>query len=138
MIFEKVYADFIQARKDKNEMNKNVLSLVYNSFKNKTIELRTDTLSDTECYALIRKMSKQLEEEIEAFKKANRTEKVNELTYQKELIEKYLPKQLSEDKIKEIISSLEDKAIPSVMKYFKTNYAGQVDMGLVSKIAKSL
>lgn len=138
MIFEKVYADFIQARKDKNEMNKNVLSLVYNSFKNKTIELRTDTLSDTECYALIRKMSKQLEEEIEAFKKANRTEKVNELTYQKELIEKYLPKQLSEDKIKEIISSLEDKAIPSVMKHFKTNYAGQVDMGLVSKIAKSL
>ena len=138
MIFEKVYADFIQARKDKNEMNKNVLSLVYNSFKNKTIELKTDTLSDTECYALIRKMSKQLEEEIEAFKKANRTEKVNELTYQKELIEKYLPKQLSEDKIKEIISSLEDKAIPSVMKYFKTNYAGQVDMGLVSKIAKSL
>lgn len=138
MIFEKVYADFIQARKDKNEMDKNVLSLVYNSFKNKTIELKTDTLSNTECYALIRKMSKQLEEEIEAFKKANRTEKVNELTYQKELIEKYLPKQLSEDKIKEIISSLEDKAIPSVMKYFKTNYAGQVDMGLVSKIAKSL
>lgn len=138
MIFEKVYADFIQARKDKNEINKKVLSLVYNSFKNKTIELKTDTLPDTECYALIRKMSKQLEEEIEAFKKANRMEKVNELTYQKELIEKYLPKQLSEDKIKEIISSLEDKAIPSVMKYFKTNYAGQVDMGLVSKIAKSL
>jgi uncharacterized protein YqeY len=53
-----------------------------------------------------------------------------------ELLNKYLPKQLSEDEIRAIIASLEDKKIPSVMKHFKANYQGQVDNSLVSKIAK--
>ena len=44
---------------------------------------------------------------------------------------------LSNDEIKQIISSLEDKSIPAVMKYFKANYDGQVDMGLVNKIARN-
>ena len=43
---------------------------------------------------------------------------------------------LSEDKIREIISSLEDKTLPSVMKHFKINYQGKADMKLVSTIAK--
>jgi uncharacterized protein YqeY len=40
--------------------------------------------------------------------------------------------------VKEKISKLDDKSLPSVMKYFKINFAGQVDMGLVSSIARSL
>ena len=45
---------------------------------------------------------------------------------------------MSEDEIKNIILSLEDKSIPNVMKHFKANYAGKVDMGLVNKIARSI
>ena len=37
-----------------------------------------------------------------------------------------------------IINSLEDKSVPSVMKHFKMNYAGQVDMSLVNSILRSL
>ena len=37
-----------------------------------------------------------------------------------------------------IAGDIYDKSIPSVMKHFKTNFAGKVDMGLVSKIAKSI
>ena len=43
---------------------------------------------------------------------------------------------LSEDEIKDIIASMEDKSMPSVMKHFKANYAGKVDMSLVNKIAR--
>ena len=43
---------------------------------------------------------------------------------------------LSEEKIREIIAELEDKSIPSIMKHFKANYAGKVDMGLVNRIAR--
>ena len=70
--------------------------------------------------------------------KANRVDKVAAVDYQEKLIAKYLPKQLSEDEIRDIINSLEDKSIPNVMKHFKTNYAGQVDMGVVNKIARSI
>lgn len=136
MLYNKIYTDFINARKEKNELAKNILGLLYNSLKNKTIELRTDTLGDFEVYNIIRKLNKQLDEEIEANVKVDRIEKADELTKQKELIKEYLPKQLSEDKIKELINDLPDKSIPSVMKFFKTNYNGQVDMALVGKIAR--
>lgn len=45
---------------------------------------------------------------------------------------------LSEDEIRQEILKLEDKSIPSVMKHFKTNFVGKVDMGLVSKVARSI
>ena len=45
---------------------------------------------------------------------------------------------LSEDEIRKEIDSLEDKSIPSIMKHFKVNFQGKVDMALVNKIAKSI
>ena len=45
---------------------------------------------------------------------------------------------LSEDEIKKIIEGLEDKSVPAVMKYFKTEYAGKVDMRLVGAVLKTL
>jgi len=136
MLYQEIYNSLIQARKNRQELEKNILALLYTNLKNKAIDLRVEELSDSDTINIIKKVSKQLDEEIESNVKVNRTEKVNDLNYQKNLIEKYLPKQLSEDEIRTIFNSLEDKSIPSVMKYFKTNYNGLVDMSLVSKIAR--
>ena len=135
-MWSRIYSDFIQARKEKNEVNKSILSLVYNALKNRAIELRVEELADQESISVIKKVAKQLDEEIESNVNVGRTEKANELTYQKNLIQEYLPKQLSEDEIKNILNTLEDKSIPNAMKYFKTNYNGLVDMGLVNKLAR--
>ena len=43
---------------------------------------------------------------------------------------------LSEQEIRDIVAKLEDKSMPSIMKHFKANYAGKVDMGLVNKVAR--
>ena len=43
---------------------------------------------------------------------------------------------MSEEEIRKVIDSLEDKSIPAVMKHFKMNYDGKADMSLVSKIAR--
>ena len=43
---------------------------------------------------------------------------------------------MSEDEIYEVINGLEDKSIPNVMKHFKANFAGKVDMGLVNRVAR--
>ena len=40
------------------------------------------------------------------------------------------------EEIANIISSLDDKSIPNVMKHFKTNYTGKCDMGIVNKVSK--
>jgi len=44
---------------------------------------------------------------------------------------------LSEDEIRNEIEKLTDKSIPSIMKHFKANFNGKVDMGLVNKIART-
>ena len=119
-MWSRISSDFIQARKEKNEVNKSILALVYSALKNRAIELRVEELVDQETIAVIKKIAKQLDEEIESNVRVNRMEKANELTYQKNLIQAYLPKQLSEDEIKNILNTLEDKSIPSVMKYADT------------------
>ena len=43
---------------------------------------------------------------------------------------------MSEDEIRSEIEKLDDKSIPSIMKYFKNQFAGKCDMGVVNKIAK--
>ena len=105
-----------------------------------TIELRAQNkeVTDADVLKVLQKCEKELTEEREGFIRANRTEKVEELTKNIEIITAYLPKMLSDEEIKNVIASLEDKTTASVMKHFKTNYAGKVDMKKVSEILKSL
>ena len=65
-------------------------------------------------------------------------EKANIITEQTQIIASYLPKQLTRDEIIAEINTLSDKSVPSVMKHFKANFAGKVDMSLVSQIARGL
>lgn len=141
MLFQEIYNSLIKARKNHQELEKSILALLYSNLKNKAIELRVEELADADTISVIKKLNKQLDEEIQSLAPIRATSekaeaKINELVEQKKLIEKYLPKQLSEEEIRTIFNSLEDKSIPSVMKYFKTNYNGLVDMSLVSKIAR--
>lgn len=105
-----------------------------------TIELRAQgkDVTDADVVKVLQKCEKELTEEREGFIKAGREEKVAELTANLEIITSYLPKMLSEDEIKSIILSLDDKSVPSVMKYFKANYAGKADMKKVGEILKTL
>ena len=61
----------------------------------------------------------------------------NQIQIQKQAIEKYLPKMLSADEVYNIISSIEDKSIPSVMRYFKANYNTTADMKMVGEILRT-
>ena len=138
MIFEDLQKANIETMKNHDKVAHEIVSLVFGKCKNEAIDkgYPDRKLPDPEALRIIQKTIKELEEEKLAFEKAERAEKVEILKAQMELLNKYLPKQLSEDEIRAIIASLENKKIPSVMKHFKANYQGQVDNSLVSKIAK--
>ena len=139
MIFDELKKAKMQAFKDKNQEARAVLESVISRCILQSVELKASgkELTDQDTLSNIQKVVKELEEEKVSFAQAGRDETVASLTKQIEFISKFLPKQLSEDEIKAIIASLPDKTMPSVMKHFKTNYQGQCDMGLVSKIAKN-
>ena len=137
MLVDELKKAQMEALKQKDTLTRSVLQIVTGKAKLVEIEKRTknESLTDDDVILVINKVIKELEEEILAFKNAGRLEKVEELTKQKDILAKYLPAQLTEDEIKDIINKLDDKSMPSIMKHFKQNYLGKCDMKLVNKIA---
>ena len=137
MLIDELKKAQMEALKEKNTLKRSVLQIVTGKVKLAEIEKRTknESLTDDDVLLVINKVIKELDEEILAFKNANRTEKVEELTLQRQILEAYLPAKLTEEEIREIINSLEDKSMPSIMKHFKQNYLGKCDMKLVNKLA---
>jgi uncharacterized protein YqeY len=137
MLVDELKKAQMEALKQKDTLTRSVLQIVTGKAKLVEIEKRTknESLTDDDVILVINKVIKELEEEILAFKNAGRLEKVEELTKQKDILAKYLPAQLTEDEIKDIINQLDDKSMPSIMKHFKQNYLGKCDMKLVNKIA---
>ena len=125
------------------ERNKDAVS-AYNTLINKVMLIGIDKkskgeeLTDADVYTAVVKVEKELIEERDAFAKAGREESVASLNNQISAISVYKPVTISEERIREIILSLPTRAIPDVMKYFKTNYAGQVDMKVVNTVLRSM
>ena len=128
----------IAALKARDQVSRAVLSVVINRYRMNAIELKAQGKepTDADLVKIITKVIKELDEEKEGNIKTGRVEAAQAIDQQKAVIEKYLPKMMSEDEIRAVIAKLDDKSIPSVMKHFKANYDGQVDMSLVSKIAR--
>lgn len=140
MIIDELKKSNIEAMKAKDKDARAVISIVLTKSKLMEVELKANgkELSDADVLSVIQKTLKELSDEKDGYLKVNNQERVDSTLRQIDIIKQYLPKQLSEEDIKIEINKLEDKSIPSIMKHFKTNFAGKVDMSLVNKIAKSL
>ena len=138
MIIDEIKKDNVQAMKDKNTLARAIYGVVMNKVMLLNIELKKDgkELQDADVVQILQKTIKELTEEKENYVKAGNMTEAENIEKQKEILNKYLPQMMSEDEIKQIIDNMEDKSIPSVMKHFKANYAGKVDMSLVNKIAR--
>ena len=140
MLIDEIKAANIQAMKDRDQTSRAVLSIVLTKYKLQEVELKSQgkEIGDKELLGIIQKVLKELEDEKAGYLKVNNLERADNISKQMEVISSYLPKQLSEEEIRKIINSLEDKSVPNVMKHFKMNYAGQVDMSLVNSVLRSL
>ena len=138
MIIDEIKKQNIVAMKEKNTNARNIYSIIINKYLLASIELRSKgtEISDVDMIHIIQKTIKELDEEYENYSKVNNTTEMSNITAQKEILSQYLPKMLSIDEIKQIIDTLEDKSVPAVMKHFKLNYAGKVNMADVSKAMK--
>jgi uncharacterized protein YqeY len=127
----------VQAMRDRDMVARNIYGVVMNKI---LLELKKGTkteVSDAEVVQILLKTVKELIEEKEGYVKVLNKEKENEIQKQIEIVNKFIPKMLSAEDIKDIISKMEDKSIPSIMKKFKTEYAGKCNMSDVSAIART-
>ena len=130
----------IEAMKARDNEARAALSVVLTRYKLQEVEARSQgkEIGDAECLSIIQKVLKELNDEKEGYLKVNNADRAAAITKQEETLKGYLPRQLSEAEIREEINKLDDKSMPSIMKHFKANFAGKVDMSLVSSIARNL
>lgn len=126
------------ALKNKDKNARAILSVVINNYRLMAIELKANNKegTDNDVIHAIQKVMKELDDELEGYVAVNNIERISSIKNQKEVLEAYLPKMMSEKEIRLVIESLTDKSVPSIMKHFKMNYTGKCDMGLVNRLAK--
>ena len=101
-------------------------------------------VTDAEVVAMIKKFVKNIDETLKAVASTGVDKaRADAVLAEKAVLENFLPKQLSEAEIRVLISDFLDVGekrpnIGEVMKHMKSNYDGQYDGALVSKIAKEL
>lgn len=136
MLIDEIKKANINAMKQRNLPIKNIYSLIiskYQLLKTSNPELE---ITDDDILKIINKTIKELQDEYNMYHSNNRLEKAEEIKSQMAALQIYLPKMLTEDEIRNIISNLPDKSVKSIMTHFKENYKSKVDMSLVNKISK--
>tara|TARA_Y100000768_G_scaffold94241_2_gene68356 strand:- start:3731 stop:4186 length:456 start_codon:yes stop_codon:yes gene_type:complete len=137
-----------EALKAKDKNTYPTLRLVVSAIKDAEIAARTKgqkEISDSDIMAILKKMIKQRNESCEVYKKAGRSELLNNESKEIEVIKAFLPKQLSEEETKkiceEVITSVgasSMKDMGKVMGVLKSKHADILDFSKVSSIIKGL
>ena len=147
MLKKLIAEDLIKSMKEKNQKRVSTLRLINSSIKDFEISLRSKSdsndINDNDIINILSKMIKQRKESAEIFKKGNREDLYDNEIIEIKIIEEFMPKQLSEDKIVSIIDGLilkheikDMKGMGIIMSLLKKDYSGQMDLGLASKLIK--
>ena len=140
---------FKSAFKLRNTEEVNTLRLIRSAIKNKDIENRsegnTEPINDKQILNTLINLVKQRRDSIESFKASARNDLIEKEKKEIEIINQFLPKQLSTDEIRIIIKKFfSDNNISSIkemgkiMGYLKLNYAASIDMKLAGKIVQEI
>ncbi|MFR8927223.1 GatB/YqeY domain-containing protein [Peptoniphilus senegalensis] len=141
---ERLMADLKEAMKSKDKLRKDVITMVRAAIKQKEVDERVE-LDDSDIENIISKQLKEKKASIEEFKKGNRQDLVDQTNDEIEILLKYLPEQLSDEELKEIIKKVIDekeitsmKDIGKLMKNVMPLIKGKADGKQVNVIAKEL
>jgi uncharacterized protein len=142
-IKNKISDDVKAAMRSKDKERLGALRLIQAAFKQKEVDERIE-LNDDQTIVILDKMAKQHRDSISQFKEANRNDLVEVEEFELNIIEEYLPAQLSEDEINSLIDNAISKTgaesikdMGKVMGILKGELQGRADMGKVSGLIKA-
>ena len=101
-IKEKLMADFKEAMKAHDEVAKNTISFARAAIKQYEVDHREE-LDDDGIAAILSKQVKMRKDALADFEKDGRTDIIDSYKSEIEILKRYLPEQLSDEKIREII-----------------------------------
>ena len=137
---ERLTNDLKTAMKEQNKELLSVLRMVKGAIQMEEIKVKHE-LSDDEVIAIIGKQIKTRKESIVEFEKGSRNDLIEKTNEEINMLNVYMPKQLSEEEIKAEIDKVFEELKPASNEMGKimqalSNLKGKADMGLVSKLVK--
>ena len=145
---KKISEDVKSALKGGDKKKLSIARYVYSELKNFLIKENLDRdvikLSDENVIKIIKTQLKQKKESLEFALKAKVQSKIDDLEFDINYLNNFLPTLMDDDSTKNIIldyikeNNLENKDFGKIMGFLKQNYNNKIDMNLASKIIKHI
>lgn len=139
---EQLDIDLKTAQKAKDKVRLSVIRMLKAVIKNREVEKREE-LTEQELLQAVNSQVKSRRESIEEYKKGNREDLVKKEEEELIILKEYLPEELSEDELKEMIEAAVSEAEASgpkdmgkVMKILTAKTTGRADGKVVSGMVK--
>ena len=142
---EKLQNDLTAAMRARDEIRSSTIRMILTSIKNEEVAGKeARELSDAEIITVLSREAKKRREAAEAFDQAGAKDRADQERAEGGIIAEYLPKQLTEAEIKELIAAAiaetganSPAQMGLVMKSLQPKTAGKADGGLVSSLVKA-
>ena len=142
---EKLQNDLTEAMRARDEVRSSTIRMVLTAIKNEEVSGKeARDLSDAEVITVLSREAKKRREAAEAFEQAGAADRAANEKAEGVIIAEYLPAQLSESEIKELIAAAIAESgatgpqqMGQVMKLIQPKIAGRADGGIVSSLVKA-
>lgn len=142
---ERLSADFKEALKTKDATRKNAVNMARAAIKQYEVDHREE-LDDEGVVQIIAKQVKMRKDALADFEKAGRTDLLDVYKAEIDVLQAYLPEQLSEDEVCSVVTKAmeeagiapEKKNMGMIMKTVMPLLKGKADGGVVKKVVDSM
>ncbi|MBA3925232.1 GatB/YqeY domain-containing protein [Listeria rustica] len=142
-LLDQLNEDMKQAMRAKEKEKLSVIRMLKAALQNEAIRLGTDDISPEDEITILSREMKQRRDSLTEFKKADRADLVEKLEDEMVIVQSYLPKQLSEEEVAEIVKVTIDEVgatspadFGKVMTAVMPKVKGKTDGNVVNKFVK--
>jgi uncharacterized protein YqeY len=142
---EQIPEDLKNALRNKKTLELSVLRMLQAALKNKEIDNKKEALTDEIAISVVGAEIKKRRDAVREFEKVNRPDAADQEKAEIEILMKYMPQQMSEDEIRDVVKSAVEetqaesmKDIGKVMKALMPKVKGKADGAIVNKIVREL
>lgn len=139
MLKDKLKQESVVALKAHDQKLVDVLRFLVSLIDKKELQLPAGRITEADEIAVLRKELKNKEESKEMFAKAGRSDLVEQMDYEIEIVKKYLPAELSQSDVEKIIDEViaeKGNNFGLIMKEVVSKTGGSVDGGVISGIVR--
>jgi uncharacterized protein YqeY len=141
-LIDQLESDLAEAMKLRDEVRTTTLRLLKSALKNYQIELGHD-LTMQEALSVLQKEAKKHQDSIKQYEDAKREDLANEEKAELDVIEKYLPEQISQDEVEKAVDSAIAELgatgpadMGKVIGLVRQKTEGQADGSMIAELAK--